>query len=92
MDSVSSNSSLQRNATYYKTGMVPSESWEQSDFGTKENIKALIAKLVTSQKPSQQAVRLQDIFLYPKGMCAIGSVARSLVPTSTHSSEAVIFG
>lgn len=92
MDSVSSDSSLQTYATCDNIAMVPSEPWEHSDLETKENIKTLIAKWVSSQKPGQQEVKPQDVFLYPKGMCAIGSVARSLVPTSTHSSEAVIFG
>lgn len=92
MDSVSADSSLQTDATIDDIAMVPAEPWEHSDLAAKENIKALIAKLVSSQKPSQKAVRPQDVFLYPKGMCAIGTVARSLVPASTNSSEAVIFG
>lgn len=92
MDSVSSNSSMQRIMNSSKIRMLPSEPWEQSDLWTKGKIKALIARLATSWKPSQQVFKLRDIFLYPKEMCAIGSVARSLVPTSTHSSEAVIFG
>lgn len=92
MHSVSLDSSLQTYATRNDIGMVPSEPWEHSDSETKENIKALIARLVTSQKPGQEVVRPKDVFLYPKGMCAIGTVARSLVPTSTRSSEAVIFG
>jgi cystathionine gamma-synthase len=92
MNSVSLDSSLQTYATCDDVEMIPSEPWGHSDSGTKDNIKALIAKLVTSQKPGQEVVRPQDVFLYPKGMCAIGTVVRLLVPTSTRSSEAVIFG
>lgn len=92
MDSLSLDSSLQTFATCDDVAMVPSVPWEDSDLGNKENIKALIAKFISSQKPGQQVVRQQDVFLYPKGMWAIGTVARSLVPTFTHSSEVVIFG
>lgn len=92
MDSAPPDSSLQTYATCGDVEMIPSRAWEQSGTGTKDSIKALIVKLGTSQKPSQEVVRPQDVFLYPKGMCAIDTVARSLVPISTHSSEAVMFG
>lgn len=70
--------------------MIPSRAWESSDTGTKDSTIALIANFVTSQKPSQEVVRPQNVFLYLKGMCAIGTVARSLVSISTRSSEAVL--
>ena len=92
MDLVSSDPSLRTYATSDHAEMLPPESWGLSDAGTKSKIKGMIAKCVTSQKPGQEVVSTQDIFLYPKGMCAIGTVARTLAPTSTHSSEAVIFG
>lgn len=92
MHSVSSDSSLQTSATRHDIAMVPSKPWGHSDPIIKENLKALIAKLVTSEKSGRKEVSPQDVFLYPKGMSAIGTVARSLVPASTHASEAVIFG
>lgn len=92
MDSVSLDSSLETYASCDDAEIIFSEPWGHSDTGTKDNIKALIARFVTSWKPSQERVRPQDVFLYPKGMCAIGTVARLLVPTSTDCSEAVIFG
>jgi len=70
--------------------------WASSDAGTKEKIKTLIANWVTSQKPGQGVVSPHEhVFLYPKGMCAIGAIARTLaqLPTAdTHSSEVVVFG
>ena len=92
MDSASSDSSLRTYATSDHPDMLPPEYWGLSDPGTKSKIKGMIAKCVTSQKPGQEVVTTQDVFLYPKGMCAIGSVARALAPTSLHSSEAVVFG
>ena len=92
MHSVSSDSPLQTYATCHDSEKIPSEPWDHSDAGTKEKIKALIAKFITSQKQGEAVVRPQDVLLYPKGMCAIGTVARQLVPTSTPSSEAVVFG
>jgi cystathionine gamma-synthase len=91
MHSVSSDSSLQTYATCHDVERIPPAPWD-SDASNKDKIKALIAKFITSQKQGETSVRPQDVFLYPKGMCAIGSVARQIVPTSTPSSEAVIFG
>jgi cystathionine gamma-synthase len=92
MDSVSSDSGLRTFATSDDAKTLLSETWDFSDSGTKDKIKGIIAKSVTSQKPGQAVVRTQDVFLYLKGMCAIGTVARALAPASSHSSEAVIFG
>lgn len=63
MDSASPDSSLQTYATCGDVEMIPSRAWEHSDTGIKDSIKALIAKFVTSQKPSQEVVRPQDVFL-----------------------------
>ncbi|TGJ83820.1 hypothetical protein E0Z10_g4939 [Xylaria hypoxylon] len=71
---------------------VPLASWHHSDADTKEKIKASIANYVTSEKPSLEAVSPRDVFLYAKGMCAIGTLARHLVPTSEAASEAIVFG
>ena len=92
MDSASSDFPLRKYATSDHPELLPPESWGLSDAGTKSKIKGMIAKCVTSQKPGQEVVTTQDVFLYPKGMCAIGTVARALAPTSIHSSDAVIFG
>ncbi|KAI0531603.1 pyridoxal phosphate-dependent transferase [Xylaria digitata] len=71
---------------------VPLASWHHSDADTKEKLKASIANYVTSEKSSQELVSPRDVFLYAKGMCAIGTLARHLVPTSEAASEAVVFG
>ncbi|KAL7940699.1 hypothetical protein V8C42DRAFT_207717 [Trichoderma barbatum] len=94
LDSLSNDflQTYRQSATSADDGQVPPVPWDHSDADTKSRIKALIAKLVTSDKAGQEAVRPQDVFLYPKGMCAIGTVARQLVPPSTDSSEAVVFG
>ncbi|RYP63078.1 hypothetical protein DL770_009466 [Monosporascus sp. CRB-9-2] len=92
MDSVSPDSSLESSNTSRDIEKLPSEPWFHSDTDTKGELRALIARLITSEKPSQPVVNPQDVFLYPKGMCAIGTLARQLVPASTHDSEAVVFG
>jgi cystathionine gamma-synthase len=91
MNSVSSEPSLRTLAAQDTQEVLP-VSWEHSDDGTKLSIRTEIARLLASEKETQEPVRQQDVFLYPKGMCAIGAIARSLVPESTDSSEAVIFG
>jgi cystathionine gamma-synthase len=93
--SVSLSLSLQPHATCDEADtMISTAPRAPSDTNTKDKIKTLIAKWVTSQKPGQGVVRPHDdVFLYPKGMCAIGAIARTLVPTTcTRSSEAVVFG
>ncbi|KAF2262746.1 PLP-dependent transferase [Lojkania enalia] len=50
-------------------------------------MRTKIARLLTSEKASQEVVRQQDVFLYLKGMCAIGAIARSIVSESTYSSD-----
>ncbi|KAF3481893.1 uncharacterized protein GIQ15_04652 [Arthroderma uncinatum] len=92
MSSVSVDSSLQTAATYDDIGKLPDVPWDHCDSKTKEKIRKLIAKWATSEKPGQEPVDPQDVFLYPKGMCAIGTLTRSLVPASSASSEAVVFG
>lgn len=92
MDSISTDLSLKTLATSHDIEKMPLEPWNHSDAVTKQEIRTMIAGLVTSQKPNQEAVKTQDVFLYPKGMCAIGSVARQLAPTSSETSEAVVFG
>ena len=92
MNSVSLDISLQTHAKPQNGQISPLLPWQHSDSETKDKIKALIAKLVSSDKPGQRPVEPRDVFLYPKGMSAIGKVARRLVPESTHSSEAVVFG
>ncbi|RCI13380.1 hypothetical protein L249_0307 [Ophiocordyceps polyrhachis-furcata BCC 54312] len=64
--------------------------WLDSDAVVKHRLKSIIADLVTSS--DQQEVRPEHVFLYPKGMCAIGTLARELVPLDTQASEVVIFG
>ena len=92
MDSVSSDSSLRTYSTSGNAESIPSEPWKLSDADSKMSIKSMIAGCINSQNPSQKVVTTQDVFLYPKGMCAIGALSRTLALTSTHSSEAVIFG
>jgi cystathionine gamma-synthase len=93
MHSVAQDSPLRTCATSRDLEQVPPASWDHFDASTTNaKLKALIAKFVTPQKQSGNPVKSHNVFLYPKGMCAIGTVARQLVPTSTHSSEAVIFG
>ncbi|KAE8350671.1 pyridoxal phosphate-dependent transferase [Aspergillus coremiiformis] len=66
--------------------------WVNSAVAGKESIKGLIARLVTSDQRGYHPVSSQDVFLYPKGMCAIAAVARALVPPAVGYSEAVIYG
>lgn len=57
-------------------------------------MKTLIAELATSEKSGHTLVSTDDIFLYSKGMVAIGAVARAflaMVPDIQHS-EAVVYG
>jgi cystathionine gamma-synthase len=93
MHSMAQASPLRTSATSRDLGQVPQATWDHVEASTTNaNLKAMIAKFVTPQNQSENPVNSHDVFLYPKGMCAIGTVARQLVPTSTHSSEAVIFG
>ncbi|GMF89834.1 unnamed protein product [Aspergillus oryzae] len=66
--------------------------WVNSAAAEKESIRSLIARLVSSDQPGYRPVSSHDVFLYPKGMCAIAAVARALVPHSAELSEAVIYG
>ncbi|OJJ36301.1 hypothetical protein ASPWEDRAFT_37878 [Aspergillus wentii DTO 134E9] len=58
----------------------------------KRSIKQLISHFVTSEKPDHRPVTTNDVFLYPKGMCAIAAVIRALIPTDSTNSEAVLYG
>lgn len=66
--------------------------WVNSAAAEKESLRSLIARLVSSDQPGCRRVSGHDVFLYPKGMCAIAAVARALVPHSAELSEAVIYG
>ncbi|ORY16982.1 pyridoxal phosphate-dependent transferase [Clohesyomyces aquaticus] len=91
MESTSKFPALTTSAMATVVGQIPIPQWGESDSDVKAKIKTQIAKLVTSHKPGYDAVKPQDVLLYPNGMSAIGAVARSLVPTNI-SSEAVVFG
>ncbi|KAE8373061.1 pyridoxal phosphate-dependent transferase [Aspergillus bertholletiae] len=66
--------------------------WTNSAAAEKEAIRSFIARLVSSDQSGYHPVGSHDVFLYPKGMCAIAAVARALVPHSVERSEAVIYG
>lgn len=92
MSSVSPESSLHTDAAAIDVGNIQAAPWDHSDSVTKTKIKNLIAKWASSQNVGQEPISPQDVFLYPKGMCAIGTLASSLVPASPIASEAVVFG
>ncbi|QMW43921.1 hypothetical protein G4B11_007291 [Aspergillus flavus] len=92
MSSTSADPSLETRQTCDDIERLPAVPWRNSSSDTKDKIKDRIAEWVSSQKPGQEPVRSQDVILYPKGMCAIGTVARLLVPASSTTSEAVVFG
>jgi cystathionine gamma-synthase len=91
MESTSSDASLQTRATSLKQ-TIPLQSWGESDILIKNALKAKIAKYATSQKSGQGMIDPYDVFLYPRGMSAIGAVARLLAPSFSSDSEAVVFG
>lgn len=92
MLSISVFPALQTAAPRTVEDRTPAPSWAWSESQVKDKIKTRIAELVTSHRPGYRPVNIHDVLLYPKGMCAIGEVARALVPTSTISSEAIVFG
>ena len=55
-------------------------------------VQSFIARLATSEKPGQQLVSVNDVFLYPGGMAAIHAVSRALASLSDHQSEVVGYG
>ncbi|KAL4949782.1 pyridoxal phosphate-dependent transferase [Aspergillus filifer] len=66
---------------------------EEQDRQVKREIKARIVRLVASEDSSLTPPVESDVFLYPKGMCAIFAVSRALLPRDDlEASEAVIFG
>ncbi|KAL4966036.1 pyridoxal phosphate-dependent transferase [Aspergillus stella-maris] len=66
---------------------------EEQDCQVKRELKTRVARLVASENPSLTPPTESDVFLYPKGMCAIFAVSRALLPTDElEASEAVIFG
>lgn len=92
LSSVSSVPDLQSRATRHDCGMIPPEPWHHSDTDTKKTIKTVISKLVTPSQPRRETVSPEDVYLFPKGMCAIHSLASILVPGPTKSSGAIVFG
>ncbi|KAI9926379.1 hypothetical protein ASPWEDRAFT_32211 [Aspergillus wentii DTO 134E9] len=68
--------------------------WTDSAISAKEQMKNLIARLATSESPGSRPVSKDDVFLYSKGMCAIGAVARSLLATIPDKaySGSVVYG
>jgi cystathionine gamma-synthase len=55
-------------------------------------IKSRIATLIASDDPTMPPIVTEDVFLYPKGMCAIAAVTRALLPDDEASSTAVVYG
>jgi cystathionine gamma-synthase len=92
MSSKSSEPSLQTSATCDDFASMPLIHGLHGDTDTKESIRAMIADLMASGNPNQATPKQEDVFLYPKGMCAIGTVARLLSPTTSRRSEVVVFG
>ncbi|GAM40295.1 hypothetical protein TCE0_038f12539 [Talaromyces pinophilus] len=92
MSSVSLVPDLQTGETGSYGETIPMEPWQDSDADAKKDITTIIARLVTSDQPGQEAVNPDDVYLFPKGMCAIRSVASILAPGSAKASEAVVFG
>ena len=75
------------------TQAVPRPSWtDQTERDLKAAMRGRIAKLISSDHSHMPQVIERDVFLYPKGMCAISAVARSLVPDEEHPSQAVVYG
>ncbi|KAK4155042.1 pyridoxal phosphate-dependent transferase [Chaetomidium leptoderma] len=72
---------------------APPAPWSSTQDGTaKESLRTMIAGLVTPSSGSE-SVHPEDVFLFSKGMCAMGEVARQLAPPyNSPASEAVIFG
>ncbi|KAE8145512.1 pyridoxal phosphate-dependent transferase [Aspergillus avenaceus] len=68
------------------------QQWIDSAAAEKDSLRKQIARLATSDRPDFQPVTRREVFLYPKGMCAIAAVARALVPADLSRSEAVIYG
>ncbi|KAL4944309.1 hypothetical protein BDV06DRAFT_220463 [Aspergillus oleicola] len=76
---------------YPGTGSLLAE--EDQEREAKAEIKTRIARLVASEDPGLTPPAENDVFLYPKGMCAISAVARALLPRDElEASEAVVFG
>lgn len=63
-----------------------------ADTSIKQDLRQSIAGCVTSEHPWQPAVSPEDVYLYPKGMCAIQAAALALIPATSRNSEAVVFG
>ncbi|KAJ9303271.1 hypothetical protein DTO271G3_645 [Paecilomyces variotii] len=57
-------------------------------------IKSLLIDSATLDTPNKAGMSLEDVFLYPKGLCGIYAVARSLVPEGpeAQNSQVVIYG
>lgn len=70
----------------------PKPQWAGHDQDAKDEIKTRIATLIRSDNPGCPPVSPGDVFLYPKGMCAISAVARALLPEGGEPSGAVVYG
>lgn len=64
---------------------------ETSGDSERQALKEFIAKLATSEQPTQKQVTSENVFLYPRGMSAINAVSRALVPSEA-TSEVVAYG
>lgn len=58
----------------------------------KESIKWTLARSTTAQVPDMKPVGVEDVFLYPTGMLAIGAIARALRKHASGEARAVIYG
>lgn len=93
MRAMGMDSPLPADAVRHDVMSIPSVPWRHSDRDTKHELKTLIAKWAASSRPGQATIKPHDVFLYPKGMCAVGTLARVLVPrSSSAASEAIVFG
>ncbi|KAE8331388.1 pyridoxal phosphate-dependent transferase [Aspergillus sergii] len=84
---------LQSHPEVEGTSLLPVPLWrKEDDEHAKAQIKARIATWIGSDHPGFPLVSTEDVFLYPKGMCAISAVARALAPEERKRSKAVVFG
>ncbi|KAJ5377605.1 uncharacterized protein N7496_005014 [Penicillium cataractarum] len=58
----------------------------------KDSIKWTLARSTTSPVPGMKPVGVEDVFLYPTGMLAIGTIARALQEHASGEARAVIYG
>jgi cystathionine gamma-synthase len=58
----------------------------------KDSIKWTLARSTSFQGPGMKSVGKEDVFLYPTGMLAIGTIARALREHASGETRAVIYG